>query len=122
LETTSPNITNAWTHIIPVLEKFAKCVGKRSLFGRDKGVLVYRKLEEKLRLAVLGLYGDGLLSQGAQTEDCLIALVRSLALFKDAYPNWPHAYAAGYDVFVKGRDNIIGVLNNHLRSVEAELF
>jgi hypothetical protein len=122
LETTSPNVTNAWTHVVPALEKYAKCVGRRSIFGRDKGAMAYHKLEESLSLAVLGLYGDRLLSPGASSEDCLLALVRSLVLFKDAYPNWPKAYSAGYDVFVKGHDNIIHILSSHQRSVEAELF
>ena len=102
LEATTPNISNAWTHVVPALAKYAKCEGKRSLLGRDKGEMAYRELEEKLHIVVLGLYGDGLLSQGASTEECLSALLHSLVLFKVVYPNWTDAYSAGYRVFVEG--------------------
>ncbi len=122
LEVTTPNISNAWTHVVPALAKYAKCEGKLSLFGRDKGEMAYRELEEKLHLVVLGLYGDGLLSQGASTEECLSALLRSLVLFKEVYPNWTDAYSAGYRVFVEGRENINTILARHQRAVEAKLF
>jgi hypothetical protein len=84
--------------------------------------MAYRELEEKLHLVVLGLYGDGLLSQGASTEECLLALIRSLVLFKEVYPNWTDAYSAGYRVFVEGRENINPILAMHQRAVEAKLF
>lgn len=122
LEATTPNISNAWTHVVPALAKYAKCEGKRSLLGRDKGEMAYRELEEKLHIVVLGLYGDGLLSQGASTEECLSALLHSLVLFKEVYPNWTDAYSAGYRVFVEGRENINPVLARHQRAVEAQLF
>lgn len=113
LEATAPNISNAWTHMVPALAKYAKCEGKRSLLGRDKGEKAYRKLEEKLYLVVLALYGDGLLLQGASTEECLLALLRSLILFKEVYPNWTDAYSAGYRVFVEGREKINLILAKH---------
>ena len=122
LEATTPNISNAWTHVVPALAKYAKCEGKQSLLGRDKGEMAYQKLKEKLYLVVLGLYGDGLLSQGASTEECLSALLRSLVLFKEVYPNWTDAYSAGYRVFVEERENINLILDRHQRAVEAKLF
>jgi hypothetical protein len=122
LEATTPNISNAWTHVVPTLAKYAECEGKRNLLGRDKGEMVYRELAEKLHLVVLGLYGDGLLSQGASTKECLLALLRSLVLFKEVYPNWTDAYSAGYRVFVEGRENITPILDRHQRAVEAKLF
>lgn len=122
LEATAPNISNAWTHMVPALAKYAKCEGKRSLLGRDKGEKAYRKLEEKLYLVVLALYGDGLLLQGASTEECLLALLRSLVLFKEVYPNWTDAYSAGYRVFVEGREKINLILAKQQRAVEAKLF
>ena len=102
LEATTPNISNAWTHVVPALAKYAKCEGKRSLLGRDNGEMAYRALEEKLHIVFLGLYGDGLLLQGASTEECLSVLLHSLVLFKVVYPNWTDAYSAGYRVFVEG--------------------
>lgn len=122
LEATMPNITNAWTHVVPALVKYAKCEGKRSLLGRDKGEMAYRELEEKLYLAVLGLYGDRLLLQGASIDECLTALLRSLVSFKEVYPNWTDAYSAAYRVLVAGRENIKPILTRHQRAVEAELY
>ena len=122
LETNTPNVSNAWTHVVPALAKYAKFKGKRGLSGRDKGEMAYRELEEKLHLVVLGLYADGLLSQGARTEDCLLATLLSLVAFKEAYPNWGDAYSAGYEVFVEGRDNINIVLARHQQAVEAQLY
>jgi len=122
LEKTAPNTSNAWTHVVPALVKYAKREGKRSLFGHDKGEVAFRELEDKLYLVVLGLYGDGLLLQGASTEECLLALLRSLVSFKEVYPNWTDAYSAAYRLFVEGRDNINLILNRHQRVVEANLF
>ncbi len=122
LETRMPNVSNAWTHVVPILAKYAKCEGKRNFFGRDKGETTYRELEKKLYLVILGLYGDNLLSQGASIEECLLTLLRSLVSFKEAYPNWDDAYSAGHRVFLKGRKRISPILNRHQRAAEAELF
>ncbi|MCE9552030.1 MAG: tetratricopeptide repeat protein [Planctomycetes bacterium] len=124
LHATTPNVSNAWTHVVPVLAKYANSEGKRSLFGRDKGEIAYRDLEEKLRLVVLGLYGDRLVSRGASTDECLLAVLRSLVSFKEVYPNWEDAYSAGYRVFLEGggKMKIRPILARHQRAVEAELF
>ena len=122
LEATTPNVLNAWTHVVPALAKYAKLEGKQSILGRDKGEMAYRELVEMLRLVVLGLYGDGLLLQGAKTDECLFALLRSLVVFKGIFPNWEDAYSAGYKVFVEGRENMNPILEKLQLSVEAELF
>ncbi len=122
METANPNISNAWTHVVPTLAKYAKCEVKRSLFGRDKGEMTFRELEEKLHLVVLGLYGDRLLSKGASTEECLLALLHSLVLFKEVYPNWTDAYSAAYRVFVERRESITPILAKHQQAVETKLF
>jgi hypothetical protein len=119
---TTPNMANAWTHVVPALAKHAKSQGKRSLLGRDKGEAAYEKLEEKLYVAVLGLYGDGLLYRGASADECLLALLRSLVLFKEIYPNWPEAYSAAHTVFVEGKDDMKSTLAGHQRAVEARLY
>ncbi len=74
LEVAAPNTLNAWTHVVPALAKYAKREGRHSLLGRDKGEEAYLQLIEKLRLVVLGLYGDGLVARGADTDECLSAL------------------------------------------------
>lgn len=122
LEATTPNVSNAWTYEVPALSRYAKNEGKRSLFGRDKGKMAFRKLAEDLYLVVLGLYGDKLLTQGASTDECLLALLHSLVSFKEAYPNWTDAYSVAYRLFVKERDIIKIILAKHQRSVEAKLY
>lgn len=122
LESLSPNVSNAWTHVVPALAKYAKREGERNILGCDEGEMAYRELEGKLHLVVLGLYGDRLLSQGASTKECLLTLLRSLVLFKGIYPNWIDAYSAGYRVFVEGRERIGPILDRHQRTVESELF
>jgi len=122
LEATTPNVSNAWTHIVPALAKYAKHEGKRSILGRDKGEMAYQKLVEMLRFVVLGLYGDRLLLKGAKTDECLMALLQSLVVFKQVFPNWQDAYSAGYRVFVDGRENMKPILEKLQQSVESELF
>ena len=122
LEVTAPNILNAWTHVVPALAKYAKREGRRSILGRDKGEEAYRQLIKKLRLVILGLYGDGLVTRGADTDECLYALVSSLVAFKGVYPNWTDAYSAGYRVFVERSESMMPILGNLQRSVERELF
>ena len=122
METVTPNVSNAWTHVVPALAKYAKLEGKRSFLGRDKGETAYQELEEKLHFVILGLYGDELLFQGASIDECLLTLIRSLVLFKEAYPNWEDAYFAGYRVFVEGKEKISPILYRHQLAAEAELF
>lgn len=119
---TTPNTANAWTHVVPALERYAKSEGKRSFFGRDKGAMAYHKLEKKLHLVVLALYGDGLLSRGASAEDCLLALLSSIVWFKEVYPNWTEAYLAAHKVFVEGKDDMKSILARHQRTVEEQLW
>ena len=120
LEISAPNTYNAWTHVTPALVKCAKREGKRSLFGNDKGEKAYRTLVEKLRLVVLGLYGDGLLSLGSEADECLVTLLSSLVAFKASYPNWTDAYSAGYRVFVEQSGDILPVLEKLQHSVEMQ--
>ena len=121
LEISAPNTSNAWTHITPALANYAKREGKRSLFGNDKGEKAYRTLLEKLRLVVLGLYGDELLSPGSEADECLVTLLGSLVAFKACYPNWTDAYSAGYKVFVERSEDILPVLEKLQHSVEMQL-
>lgn len=121
LEATTPNSYNAWTHVVPALEEYAKQMGKRSHLGHDKDNAAYRDLVAKLYLAVLALYGDGLLLRGSRTEDCLTALLRSLVLFKGAFPNWIDAYSAAYIVFIEQSDDTLAILEKHQRTAEVEI-
>jgi hypothetical protein len=121
-ELTVPNVFNAWTHVIPALASYAESQGKQSLLGRDKGEEAYRELIEKLKVLILGLYSDKMLSRGASTDDCLLALVRSLVIYKGAFPNWSDAYSAGYKVFVERSENMGPILEELQRTAEAELF
>jgi hypothetical protein len=79
-------------------------------------------LEEKLHLVVVGLYADDVISHGASTEDCLIAVLRSLVSFKDVYPNWDDAYSVAHSVLVDGRNRIWNCLAAHQRVVEADMW
>lgn len=121
LEMSAPNTSNAWTYLTPALAKYAKREGKYSFVGNDKGEKAYRTLVEKLRLVVLGLYVDELLSPGSEADECLMALLCSLVAFKEAYPNWMDAYSAAYKVFVERNDDILSVLEKFQHSVEMQL-
>ena len=122
LRSSEPNVFNAWTHVVPALSKYAKSEGKRSILGRDKGEKAYQQMIEKLHLVILGLYADGKLSRGANTHTCLMTLLRSLVVFKEAHPNWEDAYSAGVRVFVDGRERIKPFLEQHQKSIEQDLF
>lgn len=121
LEAIMPNTMNAWTHVVPVLAKYARHEGKLSFFGRDKGEATYLELIDKLRLVVLGLYGDRLLSRCATSTECLFSLLRSLLDFKEVYPNWNDAYSASQQIFVEESEKILPLLEKHQRSVEDQL-
>jgi len=121
LKETLPNTSGAWSHVVPALVKYSKHKGKRSLFGRDKGKKAYRILNEKLYLVVLGLYADGVLSPGGSVEDCLIALLRSLVCFKEAFPNWTDAYSIAYQLFVEEKEKAKQILLIHQYAVEKKI-
>jgi len=118
MERKTPNVLNAWTHVVPAMAKFAKAAGERSLFERDKGADAYDEFLKKLSLVVVGLYADGVISPGSASEDCLYELVSSLAAFKEAHPNWQDAYSIGYKQFVEGYDASLGLVASLQRSVE----
>jgi len=121
LEAVAPNSYNAWTHVTPALARYAKQEGKRSFLGRDKGEKAYQDLTAKLRLVVLGLYADGLLSPGATPNSCLVATLQSLVDFKDVFPNWGDAYSAAYKTFVVRSDEMLPILRSLQKSVEQQL-
>ncbi|WP_416406496.1 hypothetical protein RCH27_08405 [Paracidovorax citrulli] len=66
--------------------------GKRSFFGRDKGVAAMEKFGRSLESLLVAMALDGQISDGFSAEDVAHKVDDLIKLFRDGYPNWQDAY------------------------------
>jgi len=119
LKTNTPTLFNAWTHVVPALSKYAIF---EEIFESNTVDIVYMWLKRKLYLVILGLYTDGIILKGTSTDECLLALIRSLISFKEAYPNWNSAYTTAYRIFIDRREDIEHTISRYQQKVERMLY
>ena len=114
LQATQPNTTAALTWLVPAMETLAREWGKRSLFGRDKGVKAARKYDEALVKTLYAMTADGLVHRSDEPETFRTCLIQAMRQFTLAYPNWQDAYTFFETIFVEqadfGRDSINRVI------------
>lgn len=106
----TPRTYNALTHLVMALANTANSLGKKTWFGRDKGVKAYEKLIEKLRHTITAMTLDGLVKPTTPTPEVLDALIRKIRLFNQAHPNWQDAYQFADYFLVQERENAIALL------------
>jgi len=80
---------------------FANSRGKRSLFGKDRGLDAYKKFEEKLKDMLLAMVLDGVVERNAAPAHVRTELIGAIKLFAATFPNWQEAYAYA-DEFLVG--------------------
>ena len=95
-----PHTFNALQHLVMAMAKVYRSRGKRTLFGRDKGLAAYKEFEDKLRDSVLAMVLDGLIERNVSAQLAREQLIEAIRVFSTAFPNWPDAYAFAGEFFV----------------------
>ncbi len=87
-----PHTFNALQHLVMSMADFANSRGKKTIFGRDKGLAAYKKFEEKFKDTLLAMVLDGLIERNATPTQARTSLIKAIDLFATAFPNWQDAY------------------------------
>lgn len=107
----APHTYNAMTYLVMAMAKVSKDSGKRTFFGRDKGVAAYKNFFEKLRTQFIAMSLDGFLASDDSDEEALIRLVKTIEIFSTAHPNWRDAYDVAHDLFVVSESQAVAMIS-----------
>ena len=99
LQSRGPHTFNALQHLVKAMSKIAKHQGKKSFFGKDKGLEAYKDFEHKLRDTILALVLDGIIERNSQPDYVRKTICNVIVAFSQAFPNWQDAYAFGAQYF-----------------------
>jgi len=89
----SPHTYNAMTKLVMAMASVTKNIGKKTLFGRDKGQESYSKFQKELKVTLQSMVLDKLIQESSSSDQALIVLKQKLREFELAHPNWQDAYA-----------------------------
>lgn len=95
-----PHTFNSLQHLVMAMAKVSKNQGKKSFFGKDKGLIAYKTFEEKLRDTILAMVLDGVIKRNSSPTDVRKMLIRGIQLFATAFPNWQDAYHYANEYFI----------------------
>jgi hypothetical protein len=100
----APHTFNALQHLVMAMAKVVKYQGKKSLFGKDKGLDAYKLFEDKLRDTVFALVLDDAIDRNSKPSVVRETLIEAISAFEQAFPNWRDAYSfAGQYLVVDAR-------------------
>lgn len=111
----APRTYNSMTKLVMAFADTASSIGKKTLFGKDKGLIQYRKMLERLRETILALTLDGYIQHSTPSETVVDALKMAVDAFAMRHPNWQDAYQFAQYMLVSDRENT-AVLVERLRS------
>ena len=75
--------------------------GKKTLFGKDKGLAAFKKFEDVLRDTLLAMVVDGVVARNIGAEECRETLIELIDAFAEVFPNWQEAYSFADNYFVQ---------------------
>ena len=113
LQAACPHTYNALQHLVMAMADFKKRRGKKSLFGRDKGLAAYKNFENKLEDTLLSLVLDGAIPRNADPHTAREALIHAIVAFKKSFPNWQDAYSFAHEFLVESAE----VAEDRIRTV-----
>lgn len=95
-----PHTFNALQHLVMAMADFVNSRGKKSFFGKDKGLAAYKKFEEKFRDVILAMVIDEAIERNASPSHVRGELIKAIELFAATFPNWQEAYAFAKEFLV----------------------
>ena len=99
-QTECPHTFNSLQHLVMAMAKVSKNQGKKSFFGRDKGLAAYKTFEDKLRDTILAMVLDGVIKRNSPATDVRKILITGIQLFASAFPNWQDDYQYAHEYFI----------------------
>jgi len=96
-----PHTFNALQKLVMAMEDYETSRGKKTLFGKDKGLKAYKKFEDVLRDTLLAMVVDGAVSRNVAAKECREKLLEMIASFSEVFPNWKDAYTFAEDYFIR---------------------
>lgn len=99
-QTRFPHTFNALQKLVMAMAGYEKNRGKKTLFGKDKGVDAYKKFESVLKDTLLAMVVDGAVARNIGAKECRETLTEMIAAFAEVFPNWQDAYSFADDYFI----------------------
>ena len=96
-----PHTFNALQKLVMAMAAYQKNRGKKTIFGKDKGLDSYKKFESVLRDTMLAMVVDGAVESNVKAKECRETLTEMIAAFAEVFPNWQDAYSFGNEYFIK---------------------
>ena len=112
---THPHTFNSLTHLISAMADVYKNRGKKSLLGVDKGLKAYNKFESKLRDHLLAMTLDGLIQRNADCDRYRRAVIDTMGLAMDIWPNWQDSYEYASEFFLDNADQANDLISSLLK-------
>jgi len=100
-QTKFPHTFNALQKLVMAMAAYEKNRGKKTLFGKDKGLDAYKKFEAVLKDTLLAMVVDGAVARNIGAKECRETLTEMIAAFAEVFPNWQDAYSFAEDYFVQ---------------------
>lgn len=90
--------------LVLAMEKCAKDYGKKSLFGKDKGVAALQKFGVALTETLQAMVEDNIVSRTDSPSVIRLQLIKMIERFAQVFPNWHVSYAFANEFFVNRAD------------------
>lgn len=111
----TPHTLNTLQKLVMAMVGVNNSVGKKTLFGRDKGQEAYSKFLLALKVTAHAMILDGVIEESTSSADVVDKLVAKLESFSLAFPNWKDAYGLASHFFGSQQHNAIATIER-LRS------
>lgn len=100
-QTRFPHTFNALQKLVVAMAAYQKDRGKKTVFGKDKGLNAYKKFENVLRDTLLAMVLDGAVRRNVSAKECRETLAEMISAFAEVFPNWQDAYSYADEYFVR---------------------
>ena len=96
-----PHTFNSLQKLVMAMAKLKKNRGRKTFFGRDKGLESLNHFEDTLRDSLQSMILDRAISPLASAEEIREILVEMIIAFAQVFPNWQDAYSFAEEYFVR---------------------
>ncbi len=102
-QTSFPHTFNALQKLVMAMADYEKNKGKKTLFGKDKGLDAYKKFEVTLKDTLLAMVVDGVVARNVGAKECRKILSEMIDALAEVFPNWQGAYSFANQYFIQNR-------------------
>jgi hypothetical protein len=110
-----PHSANSLTKFLVAMDNAKKHTGKKTLFGKDKGLEAFIEFKKRLNELINSCILDGVITGNEDTDYIRGTVINSVGAAMDVWPNWPVAYAFAEEFFVDEPDVANSTINQVFR-------